>query len=164
MKRPASPHSYACVRTGRRVHTCRPERHHKAARLAWELLALQGPLVDLRLVTGLWMGTRPDGTIDPLDNGWVRQCLTTPTVEQIAIMAALALCYPPKCYRPSPPPECAIIAQRLVKRVRDYQQIAWKLAKQGYKAPTGKPFHASTIRRMLQKISVDTAVSNTIHK
>lgn len=60
----------AAFRFGRRTDYTRPPARCRAARYAWDLLA---PLKSMRLVDGLWMGERPDGSLDDVEASLVRQ-------------------------------------------------------------------------------------------
>lgn len=63
----------AAFRTGTKRHTKRPAASEKAARLAWDVLASHGPIVDMKLIDGYWMCRRPNGDLDDVDAMVIRQ-------------------------------------------------------------------------------------------
>jgi hypothetical protein len=63
----------AAFRTGTKTHTQRPSKSEQSARMAWNAMASDGPIKDMKLVDGLWMCMRPDGSLENIDASAVRQ-------------------------------------------------------------------------------------------
>ena len=55
------------TRSSDKFYRERPSSRHKAARMAWDHLAKRGDIDSLRLLDGLWMCKRPDGTLDDVE-------------------------------------------------------------------------------------------------
>ena len=55
--------TWAAFRTSNKFYTERPRRRC-SAQIAWDRLAKDGEIVSMRLIDGLWMCKRPDGSLD----------------------------------------------------------------------------------------------------
>ena len=69
--------TYAAFRTSDKMWRSRPPANCRAARLAWDMLADDGPVATMRLVDGLWMCQREkDGHVaDEVDATLIRQIM-----------------------------------------------------------------------------------------
>lgn len=139
-------HSFAAFRTGRSVYTHQPQRRHHAARLAWDILAQRGSIIDLKLTEGRWTCRRSASESDHVEADWVRRALVNPSDEQQKIVQAL------RAIPSSAPPEAArTLAKRLRTEKQSMRAIAVRLAQEGFTTAYGTAFPVQCIRRLLDE-------------
>lgn len=60
--------TYGVFRTSHKFYSSRPPANCVSARQAWDILILDGPIVSMRLLDGLWMCERENGDLDDVEN------------------------------------------------------------------------------------------------
>ena len=84
-------HPSNVFRTSNTKYTSRPAANRKAARLAWDELSMEGPVLSMRLLAGLWMCERSEDPLAPLDH--IEAVVIARMVESLPIMRRAALAY-----------------------------------------------------------------------
>jgi hypothetical protein len=81
-------HPSNIFRTSDKFYTTRPPANCKAARVAWDVLAAEGPMLSMRLLDGYWMCKRsadPQADMDEIEATVVARMVSTAAACRTAV-------------------------------------------------------------------------------